>query len=149
MDHLLTKICSVGAAVLGLPRLLKDTDIETEYPSDVDDEYVTEEGYQPPPAGESTKLSAALALFRASRILGKVLEKLYPPGVTSYEISRQDQYSLETELQDWSNSLAAHLKLRFAQGKPAQGVVSSSSPILVCLLLQNANSSRWMLIHTQ
>ncbi|KAI9786697.1 MAG: hypothetical protein M1816_007838 [Peltula sp. TS41687] len=119
-----------GAAILGLPRLLKDNDIETEYPSDVDDEYITEEGFQPPPAGESTKLSAALALFRASRILSKVLEKMYPPGATSYEISRQDQYGLETELQNWCKSLAPHLTLHFAQGKPAQGIVSSNSPIL-------------------
>lgn len=128
--------------MLGLPRLLRDNDIETEFPSDVDDEYVTEKGFQAPPAGEFTKLSAALALFRASRILSKVLEKMYPPGANSYKILRQDQYRLDTELQDWSKSLAPHLMLQFAQGKPAQGNVGSSSPILVRLPTVSDNAWR-------
>ncbi|KAH9883285.1 fungal-specific transcription factor domain-containing protein [Xylariomycetidae sp. FL2044] len=46
-----------------------DDDIHAEYPSDTDDEYVTEKGFQPTLPGEFTRLSSALALFRVSRIL--------------------------------------------------------------------------------
>ncbi|KAH8893415.1 hypothetical protein GQ53DRAFT_113780 [Thozetella sp. PMI_491] len=118
-----------SAAVLGLPKLLKDDDIHTEYPSDTDDEYVTEKGFQPSLPGEHTRLSSALALFRASRILAKVLEKNYP-AATSHELSLQQMSALESELDDWSEKLPQHLKLTFKQDKPSTDITGSRSPIL-------------------
>jgi hypothetical protein len=73
---LLTLNFSFSSVVLGLPKNIKDDDVYCEYPVDADDEYVTERGFQPTLPGESTKLSSALALFKASRILSKVLERL-------------------------------------------------------------------------
>ena len=74
--------------MLGLPKLLKEEDVHAEYPSDTDDEYVTEKGFQPTLPGEYTRLSSALALFRLSRILAQVLEKGYPAAST-HELSLQ------------------------------------------------------------
>lgn len=116
---------------MGLPRLLKDSDIQTEGPADADDEYVTEQGFEVPPPGQSTQLSSALALVQACRILARVLDRLYPPAASSYEFTVQDQRSLEDELHRWSNTLAPHLKLQFVRGKPATSVVNSRAPILV------------------
>ena len=121
---------SVSAAVLGLPKLLKDDDIHAEYPSDTDDEYVTEKGFQPSLPGEHTRLSSALALFRASRILARVLEKNYP-AATSHELSLQQMSALEADLDEWSDNLPQHLKLTFKQDKPSTDVTGSRSPILV------------------
>ena len=61
------------AATLGLPKLLKDEDIETEEPTsaNVDNEDVNGRGSRAELGSESTKLSSALALFRAARILSR------------------------------------------------------------------------------
>lgn len=120
-----------SAATLGLPKLIKEDDVHTEYPNDVDDEYVTEKGFLPTLPGESTRLSGALALFRASRILAKVLEKNYP-AATSHDLSLQQMSGLEAELDDWFSNLPQHLKLTFKQDKPSTDITGSRSPILVC-----------------
>ncbi len=119
-----------SSALLGLPKLLKEEDIHAEYPSDTDDEYVTERGFQPTLPGESTKISSALALFRASRILSKVLDQNYPAAAT-HELSLQSLTTLETELNEWSDSLPQHLKLTFVQDKPSTDVTGSRSSLLV------------------
>jgi len=118
-----------SAATLGLPKLLKEEDIQAEYPCDTDDEYVTEKGFQPTLPGEYTRLSNALALFRATRILAKVLEKNYPAS-SSYEISLQQMASLESELDAWYHQLPSHLRLTFVQDKPSTDVTGSRSPLL-------------------
>lgn len=118
-----------SAATLGLPKLIKEDDVHTEYPNDIDDEYVTEKGFLPTLPGESTRLSGALALFRASRILAKVLEKIYP-AATTHELSLQQMSALAAELDEWSNSLPSHLKLTFKQDKPSTDITGSRSPLL-------------------
>ncbi|KAF4333955.1 transcriptional activator acu-15 [Fusarium beomiforme] len=118
-----------SAATLGLPKLLKEEDIQTEYPCDTDDEYVTEKGFQPTLPGEYTRLSSALALFRATRILAKVLEKNYPAS-SSYDISLQQMAGLESELDAWYDQLPPHLRLNFVQDKPSTDVTGSRSPLL-------------------
>ncbi|KAI1473496.1 fungal-specific transcription factor domain-containing protein [Daldinia eschscholtzii] len=118
-----------SAAMLGLPKLLKEDDIHAEYPSDTDDEYVTEKGFQPTLPGEYTRLSSALALFRVSRILANVLEKIYP-AATSYELSLQQISALDADLSDWYENLPAHLRLNFVQDKPSTDITGSRSPIL-------------------
>lgn len=118
-----------SAALLGLPKLLKEEDIHAEYPADTDDEYVTEKGFQPTLPGEYTKISSALALFRASRILSKVLDQNYPAAAT-HELSLQSLQTLEAELSEWSDKLPAHLKLTFAQDKPSTDVTGSRSALL-------------------
>jgi len=115
--------------VLGLPKNIKDDDVHCEYPVDADDEYVTERGFQPTLPGESTKLSSALALFKASRILSKVLEEVYP-AKASYDLSLKKLSDLSDELDNWHSSLPQHLRLPFAQDKPTVGTISSRSPIL-------------------
>ncbi|KAK7185272.1 hypothetical protein DPSP01_000917 [Paraphaeosphaeria sporulosa] len=118
-----------SAAHLGLPKLLSEEDVHCEYPVDADDEYVTEKGFLPTLPGESTKLSSALALFRLSRILSKVLADLYPAAAI-HEISFRAISSLSDDLEEWTTNLAPHLKLTFQQDKPSTNVTSSRSPIL-------------------
>ncbi|KAL8637905.1 MAG: hypothetical protein Q9228_004881 [Teloschistes exilis] len=118
-----------SAAMLGLPKLLKEEDIHTEYPVDIDDENVSERGFQPTLPGESTRLSSALALFRGSRILAKVLDEIYPASL-SYELSLQKIGGLSSELDTWLDSLPQHLRLQFVQDKPSTHVIGSRSPLL-------------------
>ncbi|RFU29379.1 hypothetical protein B7463_g6947, partial [Scytalidium lignicola] len=118
-----------SAALLGLPKLLKEEDIHAEYPSDTDDEYVTEKGFLPTLPGEYTKISSALALFRVSRILSKVLDQLYPAAAT-HELSLQTLHLLDEQLNEWSDNLPMHLKLTFVQDKPSTDITGSRSALL-------------------
>ncbi|KAI9764237.1 MAG: hypothetical protein M1840_008627 [Geoglossum simile] len=118
-----------SAAMLGLPKMIKESDVFAEYPVDADDEYVTEKGFQATLPGEFTKISSALALFRASRILSKVLETNYT-AAASHELSLQKLQALEDELDAWNRELPSHLRLEFVQDKPGTNVVNSRSPLL-------------------
>lgn len=125
----LYSVDSFTAVLLGLPKQLKDEDVHCEMPVDADDEYVTEQGFQPTLPGASTKVSSALALFGAARILSKVLEEVFP-AKTSYQLSLKKLAELSDELENWSTSLPAHLRLQFAQDKPSTGTINSRSPLL-------------------
>ncbi|KAL0253074.1 DNA-binding transcription factor cat8 [Diplodia seriata] len=129
------------AAQLGQPKQLREEDIHCEFPVDADDEYITEKGFLPSLPGEFTKLSSALALFRAARILGTVLCESYP-AATSHEISLRKMAAQSDELDEWNNNLASHLKLQFVQDKPSTNIVSSRSPIL-SLAYQYIRSLIW------
>ena len=112
---------------------MKDDDIHTEYPADVDDENLSERGFQSASPGEATKLCSALALFRLSRIMSHILSEVYP-AATSHETSLQKIAALSDELDEWRDDLASHLRLQFVQDKPSTKVVSSRSPLLVSQL---------------
>lgn len=100
-----------------------------EMPQDIDDEYVSENGFQPVLPGEFTKLSSALALFKAASILSRVLEEVFPAKGT-YELSLRKLSDLSDELELWDVSLPPHLRLHFAQDKPSTGTITSRSPVL-------------------
>lgn len=118
--------------MLGLPKILKEEEINAELPSDIDDEYVSEEGFLPTLPGDSTKISSALALFRAARVLAQVLDVEYSTS-TSHEVSYSKLRELEEELDGWKASLAPHLRMEFVNGMPATNVVHSRSPLLVTI----------------
>lgn len=121
---------SFSAAITGLPMLLNDEDVHVEYPIDVDDEYILDQGLQPVLPGEFTKLSSALALTRGSRLLARVLKTLYPSAST-YELTMTDIATLNEELDSWQANLPPHLRMFFAQDKPSTHVISSRSPLIV------------------
>lgn len=118
---------------------------------DADDEYITEKCFLPTLPGEYTKLSSALALFKVSRILAKVLTENYPASAT-YDLSLRKIMALSDELDDWLKTLPSHLRLQFVQDKPSTNVVSSRSPLLVSesrlpkLSTMLTNVSLWRII---
>ncbi|KAJ5097439.1 Transcription factor [Penicillium angulare] len=118
-----------ASALTGMPVLLREADIQIDYPVDVDDENVTETGFLPTLPGESTRISSALALFRASRILNKVMEDLYPSKF-DYDIYVSKMRIVTEQLTEWLHSLPPHLRLAFSQDKPSTNVTSSRSPLL-------------------
>ncbi|KAF3398571.1 hypothetical protein F1880_006338 [Penicillium rolfsii] len=118
-----------SSVLTGMPILLREGDIEIEYPLDIDDENVTESGFLPTLPGESTRISSALALFGASRILNKALEDLYP-SKAGYDVQIAKLHSVSAQLDEWLHALPAHLRLEFSQDKPSTNVTSSRSPLL-------------------
>jgi hypothetical protein len=121
---------SFCSALTSLPVLFREEDIQTEYPVDVDDENVTETGFLPTLPGEPTRISSAIALFKATRILSKVLEQLFP-SKPSYDVSFAKIRALAGELDEWLQNLPPHLRFKFTQNKPSTNVTSSRSPLLV------------------
>ncbi|EXJ83158.1 hypothetical protein A1O1_06777 [Capronia coronata CBS 617.96] len=117
------------SATTGTPILLRDTDITAEFPADVDDENLTAQGFHPTLPGELTKISSALAFFRLSKILSKTLDLLYP-SQASYQLSLNKLHALSDELDQWSEELPEHLRLRFCNDKPATHMISCRSPLL-------------------
>jgi len=118
-----------ASAATGSPMLLREADITTEYPADVDDENLSTSGFSPALPGEVTKISSALALFRATRILSRALEDLYS-SKASYQLSVSKLHAYSDELDQWSEELPDHLRLRFNNDKPSTNVVSCRSPLL-------------------
>ncbi|CAG7990985.1 unnamed protein product [Penicillium salamii] len=125
-QYVLDRFCS---AFTGLPVLLREEDIQAQYPVDVDDENVTETGFLPTLPGESTRISSAIALFGAARILNKALEGLYP-SKSDYDVYISKIRSVSGQLDDWLHNLPAHLRLEYSQDKPSTNVTSSRSPLL-------------------
>ncbi|KAL3468009.1 acetate regulatory DNA binding protein [Aspergillus heterothallicus] len=125
-QYVLDRFC---AALTGLPVVLREQDIRTEYPEDIDDENVTTTGFLPTLPGESTRISSALALFGVARILNNTLEDIYPSD-GGYEIPLHKVRSVAERLEAWVKNLPAHLRLEFAQDKPSTNVISSRSPLL-------------------
>lgn len=123
-------LTSFAAALTGLPVMLRDNQIRTELPADIDDENVTATGFLPGLPDESTRMSSTLALLGASRILGKAVETLYP-SAADHEISMSKLHELSEELDNWKNGLPTHLQLVFLQDKPSTNVTGSRSPLLV------------------
>ena len=113
--------------------LMNDGDIHTEYPADIDDENVSEKGFQSILPGEPTRLSSALTLFRAARIMSKVLNEVYLANPSS-ELSLQKISALNDELEAWLQSLTPYHRLQFIQEKPSTNLTGSRSPLLVIML---------------
>ncbi len=127
--------------------LLRDDDISAELPAEVDDENLTSQGFSPTLPGEITKISSALALFRVSKILSKALNNLYPAKAT-YQLSLNKLHALSDELDQWSEELPEHLRLRFMNDKPATHLISDRSPLLVSMQnFSSVLSSDFFLVH--
>ena len=136
------------SAATGSPMLLRDRDITTDLPAEIDDENISAHGVSPSLPGELTKVSSALALFKVAKILSATLSELYPSGAR-YELSLEKLHSLSDQLDQWSQNLPSHLRLQFKQDKPSTNVVSCRSPLLVSMTKDtnerrtNACDSHW------
>ncbi|KIW73953.1 hypothetical protein PV04_02027 [Phialophora macrospora] len=106
----------VGAA-LGLPQMLSDEDIDQEYPSEVDDDYITEQAILPMPAGAFPLMRAANAHTKLTMIMRKVVRYIYPlksldssKAEPVYSISHKKIRELEKDLQTWMDQLPMELR---------------------------------------
>lgn len=104
------------SALLGFPILLHDEDVDQQPPTEVDDEYITEEGIQqPPPGAPGSFFQAFNAHSRLMGILMKVVKYIYPlkgieacatasPAAT-YVIEFRRIKEIENDLHMWREQL--------------------------------------------
>lgn len=127
-----------SSAIVGLPKLLDDAQIDTEFPADLysppftfsydrDDDYVTEMGFLPTPPGNFSIMSAALAIFRASKILSRLLSQVYSPSRVSLSVIQ----SIENDLNDWRNGLPSYLRVELPNCVPSSTNYHTHAPMLL------------------
>lgn len=114
---LVRKMDSYVGAVLGLPQMLSDDDIDQLLPLEVDDDYITEEGILPMPAGTFPLIRATNEHMRLTNILRKVVRYIYPlrspdtgQADPRYSISHRKIRELERDLQNWMDQLPSELR---------------------------------------
>ncbi|KAH6687384.1 transcriptional activator Mut3p [Plectosphaerella plurivora] len=108
------------SAMMGFPLLHNSEDIDQPYPTEVDDEYITNEGIVQPPLGTPSYFEAFNAYTKLMEILARIVKNVYPlkglsqtvmkgdkPG-TSYHISYSSIKKIEGELQEWYRLLPPH-----------------------------------------
>ncbi|KAF2455849.1 fungal-specific transcription factor domain-containing protein [Lineolata rhizophorae] len=108
-------------AMLGLPITLCDEDIDQDYPSEVDDEFITEDGILPMPDGRVCAMEAFNSHTDLVKILAKIVRAIYPlkyaAGIgkqrssdATYTISYSKIREIETDLRQWEERLSPKLK---------------------------------------
>ncbi|KAI4198220.1 MAG: hypothetical protein LQ346_002824 [Caloplaca aetnensis] len=103
-------------ALLGLPMMLSDDDIDQELPLEVDDICITEEAVVPMPPDKTSLMAAFNAHVRLVRIMAKTVRYVYPLHTTrnksksAYVVSHAKIREVEQDLQHWLEDLPMSLK---------------------------------------
>lgn len=104
-------------AMLGLPMLLSDDDIDQDMPSEVPDEHISENGILPVSQETFPLMKATNAHTRLINILQRVVRYVYPvknpsEGTASaeYTVSHSLIRELERNLQNWMDELPMQLR---------------------------------------
>lgn len=107
------------SAMIGLPQMLNEDDIDQELPLELDDECITKDGILSQPSDRFPLIRASNAHCRLVSILKKVVRYIYPlkipdTGVTTtgrgIMISHAKIQELERELQQWMSDLPMELR---------------------------------------
>jgi hypothetical protein len=115
------KMDTYVSALLGFPQMLSEDDVDQEFPIEVDDEYITEDGVRPMPEGKtSLVLAASNAHTRLMYTLSKVIKYIYPTkGLeesvqgtkkSSYVINHAKIREIEQDLAQWLDKLPMALR---------------------------------------
>lgn len=105
------KLDTYVGALLGLPQMLSDDDIDQEQPIEVDDECITEDQILPMPVGRVSLMAGFNAHTRIVAILSKTVKYIYPikgkkAGKSdSYIVSHAKIREIERDLQAWMENL--------------------------------------------
>lgn len=103
-------------ALLGLPIMLNDEDIDQELPIEVDDACITENAVIPMPSGKASIMAAFNAHVRLVRLLAKTVRYVYPLHTTrsksksAFVVSHAKIREVEQDLQRWMEDLPMALK---------------------------------------
>jgi Fungal specific transcription factor domain len=113
------KMDTYVGAILGLPHALGDDQIDQEFPTEVDDEYITEAGILTMPLDSVSVIAASNAHTRLVQILAKIVEYIYPvkaprafagSSVKSYSVSYAKIVEIEKDLRAWQDELPMGLR---------------------------------------
>lgn len=95
------------ATMLGLPKNIRDEDLDQDFPLDVDDEFVTEGGVLPVPAGYLSNMAVVNAHTKLLLIMANVITYIYPNQkdlsreYASYHVDHVRIVKVEANLEEW------------------------------------------------
>ncbi|KAF2738758.1 transcriptional activator Mut3p [Polyplosphaeria fusca] len=112
------KLDTYVGAMLGLPAFLSDDDVDQDWPTEVDDEYITETEIRPMPEGKTSLIAGANAHTQIVQILAKICKHVYPLKGTksegknsvTYSVSYSKIREIEQDMQNWLDRLPMALK---------------------------------------
>lgn len=116
---IIRKMDVMVSAMLGLPLTLSDHDIDQDFPTEVDDEYITMEGIQAQPKDVIPMIAAVNHDFRLTNIVCKIVRRIYPlQGLPSVERQTSRMYrvrlsvvrDIESDLKAWEDNLQPMFK---------------------------------------
>ncbi|KAJ5612784.1 hypothetical protein N7510_005978 [Penicillium lagena] len=106
-------------AILGLPRIVTDDDVDQEMPLEVDDQYLTKQCVVSMPDGQVSMMAGVNAHTRLIQILGKIVTEVYPAkrmeneaskSTRAYIVSDAKVREVDRALQYWARSLPMHFQ---------------------------------------
>jgi hypothetical protein len=105
-------------AMLGLPYFLEDDDVDQDFPTEVDDEYITGTEIRSVPNGWISVMAANNAHTKLVQILGNICKNVYPTKGTrsgikysvTYSVSYSKIREMEQSLQRWLDELPTALR---------------------------------------
>lgn len=92
-------LISFSSAYHGMPRLIRDQDVDTDLPTRVDHDLLTRSHVAFPLPGEVSQVDTALSLVKLARIMGETLERLYTTTRRRGGVSKIAR--LQAELDRW------------------------------------------------
>lgn len=107
----LRKLDIYTGAILGLPSNLGEDEIDQDYPAEIDDEYLSEDGLKTVPSGTISMMTAFNHHTRLVIILTKIVKTIYPiclPNGSqnkSYTVPFSKIKEIEQDLESWKDSL--------------------------------------------
>ncbi|KAL8778530.1 MAG: hypothetical protein Q9194_001944 [Teloschistes cf. exilis] len=103
-------------ALLGLPIMLSDDDIDQEFPLEVDDACITSDGILPMPPGRTSLMTAFNAHIRLVKIMAKTVRYVYPLHTMrgnkkhAYVVQYAKIREVEQDMQQWMEDLPMALR---------------------------------------
>lgn len=94
---------SFSSAYHGLPRLIRNQDVDTDLPTSVDHDLLSRSHVAFPLPGEGSQVDSALHLFKIAHIIGDTLENLYTTTKRRGGVAKISR--LQAELDMWARSL--------------------------------------------
>ncbi|KIL92331.1 transcriptional activator protein acu-15 [Fusarium avenaceum] len=88
-----------SSAYHGMPRLIRDQDVDTDLPTSVDHDSLSRTHVEFPLPGERSQVDTAISLFKLARIIGRTLEDLYTTTRRRGGIAKISR--LQAELSMW------------------------------------------------
>ncbi|CAH0045297.1 unnamed protein product [Clonostachys solani] len=103
----------MSSAHHGIPRLIRDQDVDTDLPTRVDHDLLSRSHVSFPLPGEATQVDSAILLFKLARIIGDTLEKLYSTTRRRGGVAKITR--LQAELDAWEHSLPSESDAEMAE----------------------------------
>ncbi|KAL8727965.1 MAG: hypothetical protein Q9166_005730 [cf. Caloplaca sp. 2 TL-2023] len=107
---------TASGALLGLPMMLSNEDIDQELPLEIDDEYILDKEVLPMPPGKTSVVAAFNAHVRLVALLAKTVRYVYPLHTMrsksnhAYVVSHAKIREVEQDMQRWMEDLPMALR---------------------------------------